>query len=84
MLEELAVLWRPDMPIERNPEYLAKAREQTAVIEAALRGAEAAVAAWAKRARSEAHERCGAATSLRRSNRRINTFWSPPRAGSVP
>ena len=38
MLEELAVLWRPDVPVEANPAYLAKAREQNAVIEAALKG----------------------------------------------
>ena len=30
MLEELAVLWRPDVPVEDNPAYLAKAREQAA------------------------------------------------------
>ena len=38
MLEELAELWRPDTPIEDNPAYLAKSREQNAIIEAALRG----------------------------------------------
>ena len=37
MLEELAVLWRPDVPVEDNPAYVAKAREQDAIIEAALR-----------------------------------------------
>ncbi len=44
MLEELATLWRPDLPVEDNPAYLAKAREQAAVIEAALRGRAAAPA----------------------------------------
>jgi CPA2 family monovalent cation:H+ antiporter-2 len=38
MLDELAVLWRPDLPVEENPAYLAKAAEQNAAIEAALRG----------------------------------------------
>ena len=39
MLEELAALWRPDVPAEDNAAYLAKEREQYAAIEAALRGA---------------------------------------------
>ena len=37
MLEELAALWRPDMPADRNAAYLAKEREQLAAIEAAVR-----------------------------------------------
>ena len=37
MLAELAVLWRPDLPVEDNPAYVAKAREQDAIVEAALR-----------------------------------------------
>jgi CPA2 family monovalent cation:H+ antiporter-2 len=39
MVDELARLWDPAVPPERNAAYLAKAREQTAAIEAALRGA---------------------------------------------
>jgi len=39
MLDELAVLWRPNVPIEENPDYLAKEREQAGRIEAALRRA---------------------------------------------
>jgi CPA2 family monovalent cation:H+ antiporter-2 len=38
MLAELAALWRPGVPAERNPDYLAKEREQAAEIEAALAG----------------------------------------------
>jgi CPA2 family monovalent cation:H+ antiporter-2 len=38
MLAELAQLWDPDVPIERNAAYVAKAREQAGQIEAALRG----------------------------------------------
>lgn len=38
MLAELAALWRPGVPPEDNPAYLAKEREQAATIEAALRG----------------------------------------------
>jgi CPA2 family monovalent cation:H+ antiporter-2 len=38
MLAELAQLWNPDVPIERNAAYVAKAREQAGLIEAALRG----------------------------------------------
>ena len=45
MLEELAALWRPDLPVEDNPAYLAKAREQAALIETALRGRLGATAA---------------------------------------
>jgi CPA2 family monovalent cation:H+ antiporter-2 len=37
MLAELATLWDPAIPSERNPAYLAKAREQHAEIEAELR-----------------------------------------------
>ena len=37
MLAELAELWGPDVPVERNAAYLAKEREQYAAIEAALR-----------------------------------------------
>ncbi len=37
MLAELAPLWDPDTPPERNAAYLAKARAQNAEIEAALR-----------------------------------------------
>jgi monovalent cation:H+ antiporter-2, CPA2 family len=38
MLKELATLWDPDIPLERNPAYVAKAREQNAAIEAVLKG----------------------------------------------
>jgi CPA2 family monovalent cation:H+ antiporter-2 len=38
MLAELAELWDPDTPPERNPAYMARARAQNAEIEAALRG----------------------------------------------
>jgi CPA2 family monovalent cation:H+ antiporter-2 len=38
MLAELAKLWNPDLPPEKNAAYLAKEREQQAIIEAALRG----------------------------------------------
>lgn len=38
MLAELAALWDPDVPPERNPAYMKKAREQNATIEEALRG----------------------------------------------
>jgi monovalent cation:H+ antiporter-2, CPA2 family len=38
MLAELAELWDPDVPIDRNSAYIAKAREQAATIEAAFRG----------------------------------------------
>jgi CPA2 family monovalent cation:H+ antiporter-2 len=38
MLADLAVLWRPDIPVEDNDAYLAQARAQAKVIEAALRG----------------------------------------------
>jgi monovalent cation:H+ antiporter-2, CPA2 family len=44
MLAELAALWRPDVPIEKNRAYVAKEREQTAAIEAALRRRAAATA----------------------------------------
>ncbi len=37
MLAELASLWNPEIPTDRNEAYLAKAREQHAAIEAALR-----------------------------------------------
>jgi CPA2 family monovalent cation:H+ antiporter-2 len=45
MLDELAAVWRPDTPADRNPAYLAKEREQAAAIEAALRAAVAQAAA---------------------------------------
>lgn len=38
MVEELAALWRPDVPADENAAYLAKERQQAAQIEAALRG----------------------------------------------
>jgi CPA2 family monovalent cation:H+ antiporter-2 len=38
MLAELAALWRPGVPADRNPDYVAKEREQAAEIEAALAG----------------------------------------------
>ena len=38
MLAELARLWNPDLSPEKNAAYLAKEREQQAIIEAALRG----------------------------------------------
>ncbi len=39
MVAELAEVWNPDLRPEDNPAYLARAREQEARIEAALRGA---------------------------------------------
>lgn len=39
MLDELASVWRSDVPPERNARYLAMEREQAARIEAALQGA---------------------------------------------
>jgi len=39
MLEDLAALWHPGVPPEHNAAYLAREREQTAAIEAALAGA---------------------------------------------
>ena len=42
MLEELALLWRPDLPTERNRAFRAKEREQAARIAAALSGGDAA------------------------------------------
>jgi CPA2 family monovalent cation:H+ antiporter-2 len=41
MLAELSALWRPDVPADENPAYLAKEREQAAAIEGALRRAAA-------------------------------------------
>lgn len=38
MVEELAALWRPDIPAEENAAYLARERQQAAQIEAVLRG----------------------------------------------
>ncbi len=38
MLAELAELWDPDVPPEKNAAYIAKAREQLAAIEQVLRG----------------------------------------------
>ena len=38
MLVELAELWRPDIPPEKNAAYVAKSREQHAAIEQVLRG----------------------------------------------
>ena len=38
MLVELAELWDPEVPPDKNAAYVARAREQTAAIEAALRG----------------------------------------------
>jgi CPA2 family monovalent cation:H+ antiporter-2 len=37
MIDEIAAVWDPDLPPERNPAYLAAARDQAARIEAALR-----------------------------------------------
>jgi CPA2 family monovalent cation:H+ antiporter-2 len=45
MLDELAAVWRPDLPNDRNPAYLAKEREQAAAIESALRQAVSRAAA---------------------------------------
>jgi CPA2 family monovalent cation:H+ antiporter-2 len=38
MLRELAGLWDPDVPSDRNPAYIEKSKEQHRAIEAALRG----------------------------------------------
>ena len=35
-LRELAGLWKPDIPVEKNPEYVARARELNAELETAL------------------------------------------------
>jgi CPA2 family monovalent cation:H+ antiporter-2 len=45
MLSELAALWNPEIPDERNAAYLAREREQYAAIEAALRSRAASRAA---------------------------------------
>jgi CPA2 family monovalent cation:H+ antiporter-2 len=57
MLDELGVLWRPDVPVDENPAYLAKAAEQTAAIEAALRGRVAQAPATEPSERPETAER---------------------------
>jgi hypothetical protein len=38
MLAELAELWDPKIPLDRNTAYIEKSREQSATIEAVLRG----------------------------------------------
>lgn len=38
MLAELAEVWDPDVPVDRNDAYIARAREQNQIIEEALRG----------------------------------------------
>ena len=35
-IRELAALWRPDVPVSENPEYLARARELNSELETAL------------------------------------------------
>lgn len=52
MMTELAALWRPGVPPEENPAYLAKEREQAAAIEAALRGRRQEMAATGPQAPS--------------------------------
>lgn len=52
MLAELAEIWDPDIPLEENPAYVKRAREQATEIEAALRGRMARAAAKEAAARA--------------------------------
>jgi monovalent cation:H+ antiporter-2, CPA2 family len=45
MLAEMAEIWDPDIPLESNPAYVKRSREQAMEIEAALRGRMAQAAA---------------------------------------
>lgn len=45
LLAQLAAVWDPDVPPDRNPAYIAKAREQAAVIAAVLQGGKPAAPA---------------------------------------
>lgn len=45
LLAQLAAVWDPEVPPDRNPAYIAKAREQAAVIAAVLQGGHSAAPA---------------------------------------
>jgi monovalent cation:H+ antiporter-2, CPA2 family len=79
MLAELAELWDPKIPLDRNTAYIEKAREQHVTIEAVLRGqlAESAAAVEKKRARDILRARAEPAETAETED---EPFVAPPLA----
>lgn len=67
MLAELAELWDPKTPLDRNTAYIEKSREQNAAIEAVLRGQLASGAQGKDKAERDAEKARARAAALARS-----------------